>query len=99
VTVNNAVSSDITPPTVVITSPSAGSKVASRVTISAAATDNVAVAKMQLYIDGVLKSTVNAGTLKWTWKTNSYSRGSHVIKVTAYDAANNTGSQSITVSR
>jgi len=98
VTVNNSVP-DTTPPTVAINSPSAGAKVGSSVTINASATDNVAVVKMQLYIDGVLKTTSNAGTLNWTWKTTYYARGAHVIKVKANDAANNSSSKSITVNK
>ena len=90
---------DTTPPTVAIGSPLAGTRVGSRVTISASGTDNVAVTKMMLYIDNVLKSTDSDNTLSWTWNTSAYSRGSHVITVTAYDAANNMSSKSITVSK
>ncbi|KAA0890514.1 Ig-like domain-containing protein [Oryzomonas rubra] len=90
---------DTTPPTVTISSPVSGSKVGSKVTIKASASDNVAVTNMQLYIDNVLKVTSSSSTINWTWNTSSYSRGSHVILVKAYDAANNSGSQSITVTK
>jgi hypothetical protein len=90
---------DTTPPTVAISSPSAGTRVRGSVTINASASDNVGVTSMQLYIDNVLKTTVSASTLAWTWNTNSYARGSHVIMVKAYDAANNVGTTSITVNR
>ncbi|KAB0668202.1 DNRLRE domain-containing protein [Oryzomonas sagensis] len=90
---------DTTPPTVTISSPASGAKVGSKVTIKASASDNVAVTKMQLYIDSVLKATSSSSTISWTWNNSSYSRGSHVIQVKAYDAANNSGSQSITVTK
>ncbi|KAB0666917.1 DNRLRE domain-containing protein [Oryzomonas japonica] len=90
---------DTTPPTVTISSPVSGSKVGSRVTIKASASDNVAVTKMQLYIDNVLKATSSSSTINWTWNTNSFSKGTHVILVKAYDAANNSGSLSITVTK
>ncbi|ABQ26507.1 Ig-like domain-containing protein [Geotalea uraniireducens] len=93
----NILVSDTTPPTVSINSPAAGSRVRSNVTIKASASDNVGVTKMALYIDNVLKVTTSSNTLAWTWNTNSYARGSHVITVNAFDAANNMDTTSITV--
>jgi hypothetical protein len=90
---------DTTPPTVAINSPAAGSKVRGNVTINASASDNVGVIRMTLYIDNVQVATSSSNTLSWTWNTISYSKGSHVIKVQVFDAANNTGSASITVSK
>lgn len=90
---------DTTPPTVAITSPAAGSKVRGNVTINASASDNVGVTKITLYIDNVLKTTTSSSSLAWSWSTNSYAKGSHVITVQAFDAANNIGTTSITVSK
>ena len=90
---------DTTPPTITVISPLAGATVSSKVTIKATATDNVAVTKMNLYIDNVLKTTVSGGSLSWTWNTRYYARGSHVIQVTASDAANNLSTKSITIYR
>lgn len=94
--VNNQ-TADTTPPSVQISYPSNNSKVRRTVTISASATDNVGVTRMELYIDNVLKTTSSTGSLSWKWSTYSYASGTHTIKVTAYDAANNMSSQSISV--
>jgi hypothetical protein len=91
--------SDTIPPTVAISSPASGSKVRGNVTINASASDNVGVTQMTLYIDNVQVATSSSNTLSWTWNSTSYSKGSYVIKVQAYDAANNTGSASVTVNK
>ncbi len=51
-TVNVTVFNDTTPPSVAITSPSAGSIVARSITVAATASDNVAVAGVQFKLDG-----------------------------------------------
>jgi hypothetical protein len=85
-------------PTVTITSPKAGSKVAgSNVKVNSSATNQVAISKMELYIDNVLKTTTSTSNLAWTWNATSYPKGAHVVNVKAYDAANNVSSKSITV--
>jgi len=88
---------DTTLPTITVVSPLVGATVGASVTISATANDNIAVTRMQLYIDNVLKTTKYARSLSWTWNTRSSAKGAHVIKVNAYDAANNMGSKSLTV--
>lgn len=98
VTVKNAVPDTIAP-TVAISSPSAGTKVRNYVTINASAADNVGVTKMELYVDNVLKATTASNALTWKWNTSSSAKGSHVIKVNAFDAANNMGTTSITVNK
>jgi len=91
---------DITPPVVRITSPRNGSKIkGSNVTISASGTDNVGVASMSLYVDGVLKATGNASSLSYAWATRGLASGAHVISVTAKDAAGNASTASETVTR
>ena len=88
---------DTTAPSTSIASPLSGARIGSSVSISASATDNVAVTKMALYIDNVLQTTYPGNTLAWAWNSRSYAQGAHVIKVTSYDAANNTSSKSVTV--
>lgn len=96
VTVNNIVV-DTTAPVASITAPTGSSFSVSRLTIRASATDNVAVARMELYIDGVLKSSVNASTLSYSWYTSV--KGAHVITIKAYDAKGNVGTKSKTITR
>ena len=90
---------DTTAPVTRIAAPLSGARIGSSVSISASATDNVAVTKMALYIDNVLQATDSDNTLAWTWNSRGYARGAHVITVVAYDAANNSNSKSITVNK
>jgi hypothetical protein len=88
---------DTIAPIASITSPSNGSTIAKKVTVKATASDNIAVTKLELYIDGVLKSVTNTSSLSYNWNTNTASNGSHTITAKAYDGAGNTGAQTITV--
>ena len=67
------------------------------VAITATATDNIGVAKVDFYVDGALKSTDAASPYSYTWSTQGVTNGSHNITVKAYDAAGNVGSASSTV--
>ncbi len=102
VTVSNTVTTrDTVLPVATFTSPSNGATVSgSKVAISANATDNVGVVEMDIYIDGVLKTTSTSGSVSTTWNTNGKVKsGSHTITVKAYDAAGNVGTSSITVTK
>ncbi|MGC4047162.1 MAG: S8 family serine peptidase [Armatimonas sp.] len=92
VTVNNIV--DIIAPTVAITSPAYGSKVGKSFTVTANASDNIGVVRVELWIDGTLDSTdtsapysfsVNTNARKWAANT------SHALICRAYDAKGNVG--------
>ena len=91
--------SDTTAPTASITAPANNATVSNSVTITATASDNVGVVKMELYIDGTLTtSNTNSTSLSFSWNTNSVANGSHLLVVKAYDAANNVGtSPTVTV--
>jgi thermitase len=95
--VANAV--DTAAPVVAISSPLAGSRVTKKTKVAAAASDDVAVAGMSLYIDGKLMTTTNTGTLSYSWNTQPAAKGIHTLRVDAIDAAGNVGSQSITVTK
>jgi hypothetical protein len=90
---------DTIAPTTSITAPANNATVSNVTTITATASDNVGVVKMELYIDGTLTtSNTNAATLSFAWNTNSVSNASHTLVVKAYDAANNVGtSATVTV--
>lgn len=90
VTVQNAVP-DTTPPTVVITSPAGGTKVARKQKIVATASDNVAVTRIDLLIDGQFHATAPSSPATFTWSTTTTARGSHSLQALAYDAAGNPG--------
>ncbi|HEY0555903.1 MAG TPA: Ig-like domain-containing protein, partial [Thermoanaerobaculia bacterium] len=99
-TVNLTVSTtaDTTPPTTSITAPLNGATVSGMVNVAASAADNVGVTKVELYIDGTLKSTVTTSPYSFSWDTTTVANGSHTIVSKAYDAANNIGtSATVTV--
>jgi hypothetical protein len=85
-----AASTADTVPPVVILSDSLQAGIKNSFTISASATDNVGVTGMHLYLDGVLKASSRRGHISYQWKKVTV--GSHEVKVTASDAAQNTGS-------
>jgi YD repeat-containing protein len=80
---------DATAPTVSITSPAANAVVSGTVTINATAADNIAVAKVEFYIDGVLLSTDLTSPYSASWNTVSATVGIHSLTAKAYDAAGN----------
>ena len=82
---------DTTAPTTAITSPAAGSTVSGTVTVTASASDNVGVTRVELYVDGVLLATDTASPYSASWNTAGASNGSHTLTSKAYDAAGNVG--------
>ncbi len=92
------ISTDTTPPTISITSPANGSTVSGSVTITASASDNVAVNQVLFKEDGVqIGSPVFASPYSIPLNTTTLTNGSHVITATASDAAGNTSTASITL--
>jgi hypothetical protein len=89
VTVSNS-STDATPPSVAITRPSNGQWVlgASSVTITANATDNVGVTKVQFYANGALIGTDSIAPFGMVWGVSG-KRGAFALTAKAYDAAGN----------
>ncbi|HXH30937.1 MAG TPA: Ig-like domain-containing protein [Bacteriovoracaceae bacterium] len=97
--VSVAVYNDNIPPVTAITSPTTGASVSGTVTITATATDNVGVARVELYRDGVLLTTDTTLEYAFTWNTTQVANGAHTLYTKAYDAAGNVGvSTTISVS-
>ena len=95
--VYNVIVPDRTPPQVAITYPSDGASVSGVVTIKAVAVDNVAVSKVDFYIDSSVKGTDTSVPYELTWDTTKETNGKHTIMVTAYDTSSNKASASIKV--
>jgi len=92
---------DTTAPTTSITSPTSGATVSGTTTISASASDNVGVSKVDFYVDSVLKGTDTSSPYSYSWATTAYSNGAHSLYTKATDAAGNVGTSatiSVTVS-
>ena len=95
VTVNVALA-DTQAPTALVSAPPAGATVGgTAVYITASATDNVSVASVRFFLDGVSMGSktapINPGgsTYQWKWNTTSVSKGAHVLNVVTTDAAGN----------
>jgi MYXO-CTERM domain-containing protein len=87
---------DTTPPAVAVTSPSANAQVTPGFGVTATISDNVAVTKAELRLDGVLVGMKTSAP--WTWTTPAtLTEGSHRVQVTAFDAANNMASAFVDV--
>jgi poly(hydroxyalkanoate) depolymerase family esterase len=91
---------DVTPPTVALTAPADGATVSGTVTISASASDNVGVQRVELRVDGALVGTATSAPYQVSWSTASVGNGGHTVTARAYDAAGNSASssRSVTVS-
>lgn len=86
---------DTTKPVASITSPSASSTVSGLVAISATATDNVGVTRVELQINGTTVAIDNAGPFGFNWDSSSVPNGMVNLAVTAFDAAGNVGASQI----
>jgi hypothetical protein len=75
---------------VAITAPTAGSTVSGTVTVSATASDDVAVAGVQFLLDGVaLGAEDTTSPYSVSWNTTTATAGSHTLTARARDAAGN----------
>ena len=90
---------DLTPPTITITYPSNGSTITKNRTlnITATATDNVGVTKVEFYVNSVLKCTDTTSTYSCSWFVPNKTKVKYTIIAKAFDLAGNTKTHSITV--
>lgn len=88
---------DTTPPITSVTAPDAGSTVSGVVTISASASDDVGVTKVEFYVDGALSSTDTTSPYGASWTTTAVANGSHALTAKAYDAAGNVGTSAAVI--
>lgn len=88
---------DTIAPSVSITNLVNGGSISGNQAIKVSATDNTAVTKIELYIDGQLKTQTTESTLSYSWNTRKVSNGYHTILTKAFDAAGNQNQTSIQV--
>src|SRR5207302_1170267 len=93
VTVSNGprATPDTRPPVTAVTAPAAGATVSGTVAVSASATDDVGVTKVELYADGALLAAVTAAPYTTSWNTSALANGAHSLASKAWDAAGNAG--------
>jgi hypothetical protein len=90
---------DSTVPSVVFASPTAGAVLSgSRVTLSALASDNIGVARVEFYDGAKLIGSDTSAPYSLTWNLRKVAKGPHTLTVKAFDAAGNSNSQSVSVS-
>ena len=81
---------DTLPPTVAITSPTNGVTVSGAVNVTAAATDNVAVASVQFQLDGAnLGAPITTAPYTDSWNTAGAANGGHTLTAVAVDTSGN----------
>jgi hypothetical protein len=95
---------DTTPPVVTISTPVNGATVSGTVTVSAQATDNVAIEYLEIsywnqYLGQqvILGSVSNIGTLSVNWNTTGLTPAAYVLRAYAYDTLGNWTQTEITV--
>ncbi|MGD2087338.1 MAG: Ig-like domain-containing protein [Candidatus Aminicenantes bacterium] len=86
-----------TPPTVTITNPTDGQTVSGTITIQVDASDDNGISKVEIYIDNVLTATLTVVPYTYQWNTTTAANGSHTIKATAYDTADQTTDDQVSV--
>ncbi len=82
---------DTQPPTTAIASPTAGGIVKGQVTVNVNASDNMSVAKVTLYVNGLPFADDATAPFSFLWDTTLAAEGNANLSTMATDAAGNTG--------
>jgi hypothetical protein len=80
---------DTTPPTTSITAPTGGATVSGTTTISANASDNVGVSRVEFFSGTTLLGTDTTAPYSFAWNTTAAVNGSYSLTTKAFDAAGN----------
>lgn len=91
---NTVSSSDTTAPKVAVGSPTGGSTVSGLTTVDVSASDNVGVAKVELWVKGSLLATDTTSPYSFSWDTTKVADGSASLAAKAFDAAGNEATSS-----
>lgn len=99
IVVNNTVAADSEAPAVTITEPAGSSYnwISGNLRLHAVATDNVAVTKIQFYINNTLVAEESAAEIVRIWMGSSTPAGTYTLKARAYDAAGNYSESSLNI--
>ena len=88
---------DETDPTVRLSSPSCNTVASEPLTVSAEATDNVGVTRVEFLLDGTVAATVTSPPYDWEWDPHVTGAGARTLAARAYDAGGRTATASIPV--
>jgi hypothetical protein len=86
---------DTEDPVVSITSPTDGQTVSGLVDVNVNATDNVAVEKVELRIDGDLHATDLTSPYLFSWDTTQETNDTHTLSAKAYDTSTNAATSTL----
>ena len=89
--VGSGPSGDTQSPTAQITSPAAGATVSGTANVAVSATDDLAVARVEMLLDGQLVATDLVAPYQFAWDTTSATDGVHTLQARAVDTSNNEG--------
>ena len=84
--VNVTFNNDFTPPTATLTAPAAGATVRGAVTLTATATDNIGVARVEFYVGATMVGTDTVSPYTFSWNTRTWANGAYLLTAKAYDA-------------
>jgi glucose/arabinose dehydrogenase len=92
-------SGDNTAPTVSITSPANGATIArkSNVTITATASDNVGVTRVEFFVNGALQCTDTSAPYSCVWRVPAAMNKPYQLQARAFDLAGNQGTSTVQV--
>ncbi|HEX8818671.1 MAG TPA: kelch repeat-containing protein [Archangium sp.] len=93
---------DAVVPTTALTSPTSGAVVGGAVTLTATASDNVGVTRVEFYDGATLLGIRTVAPYTYTWNTAKTAEGTHTLTSRAYDAGGNVGTSApvtVTVSQ
>ena len=85
---------DTTAPSTSITAPAGGSTVSGTTTVSANASDNVGVSRVEFFLGSSLLGSDTTAPYSFDWNTTSVANGGYSLTTKAYDAAGNVGTSS-----
>jgi hypothetical protein len=88
---NSGAPPDTTPPVTSIASPAPNTSVGGAGSVSVSASDNRAVVRVEVLLDGAVIGTATAAPYLVAWDTTYCANGSHSLRAIAYDAAGNAG--------
>jgi len=84
-------------PTCSLTSPANGATLTGTVLVSATASDDVGVARVEFIVDGTVAQEDTAAPYEWYWTTYSIPDGTHQMSARAVDADGHSTSDTITL--
>lgn len=84
---------DAVAPTVAITAPAAGAKVAAGFSVEVNTTDDKCISKVELLVDGAVVQTLTAAPFTFTAPA-TLTKGAHTLEVRSYDALNSSTTMS-----